>query len=214
MKILNTILNYIFPEYCIICKKFGTDICDDCINSISITKKETLNWIFPLFDYNDVKIKKIIKTLKYKKRKHIAEKLGFYLSDKIQEELYELEIFYNFKNPIMIPIPLSNKRYKERGFNQSEILCKYIQERNPNIKIINNSLIKHKETKHQADIKNKKDRLINLVDSFMVKNHNLIKDQNIILIDDISTTGATLIEAKKTLIKAGAKKVYAFVVAH
>ena len=54
----------------------------------------------------------------------------------------------------------------------------------------------------------------NLIGSFIVKNKEEIKNRNIILIDDITTTGATLNEARKTLKKAGAKKIVAFTVAH
>ena len=74
--------------------------------------------------------------------------------------------------------------------------------------------IKNKETIHQANIKNRNIRLKNLIGSFIVKNKEEIKNRNIILIDDITTTGATLNEARKTLKKAGAKKIVAFTVAH
>ncbi|KKP65076.1 MAG: Phosphoribosyltransferase, partial [Candidatus Nomurabacteria bacterium GW2011_GWF2_35_12] len=71
-----------------------------------------------------------------------------------------------------------------------------------------------KETEHQVNIKDRRDRLKNLSDSFSVKNPEIIKDKNIILIDDVLTTGATLTEAKKILKSFGAKKVIAFTVAH
>ena len=84
----------------------------------------------------------------------------------------------------------------------------------------NNILIKIKETEHQARIKNRNVRLKNLIGSFVIKsdkqnkNVNLIRNRNIILIDDITTTGATLKEAQKILKQAGARKVIAFTVAH
>ena len=79
-----------------------------------------------------------------------------------------------------------------------------------------NILIKPKETKHQARIHNRGERLKNIIGSFAIKNteKNLLKNRNIILIDDIITTGATLTEARKTLKKAGARKIIAFTVAH
>ena len=77
-----------------------------------------------------------------------------------------------------------------------------------------NILIKIKETEHQANIKERKDRLKNLSGSFSVKNAEMIKSRNIILIDDVITTGATLSEARKTLKQFGAKKIIAFTVAH
>ena len=77
-----------------------------------------------------------------------------------------------------------------------------------------NVLIKIKETEHQANIKERRDRLKNLSDSFSVKNSKMIEGKNIILIDDVTTTGATLSEARKILKQSGAKKVIAFTVAH
>ena len=79
-------------------------------------------------------------------------------------------------------------------------------------------LIKPKETEHQARIRDRRIRLKNMVGSFAIKNiqqnETLLKNKNIILIDDITTTGATLSEAKKVLRHAGARKVIAFTVAH
>ena len=86
------------------------------------------------------------------------------------------------------------------------------------MKLEKDFLIKPKETEHQARIENRKERLKNIQGSFAVKNTanniNSIKNKNIILIDDITTTGATLAEARKVLKQAGARKVIAFTVAH
>ena len=138
------------------------------------------------------------------------------LSEKISEELSELSALQNFTCPILIPIPLSKKRYRERGYNQAELICREIIHLTPALTLEKNILIKTKETEHQARIKDRNARLKNIISSFAVKNENInkIKNRNIILIDDITTTGATLLEAKKVLKKAGAGKVIAFTVAH
>ena len=84
------------------------------------------------------------------------------------------------------------------------------------LKLENNILIKPKETEHQARIENRQKRLKNILGSFSVKNEKveLVKGRNIILIDDIATTGATLNEARKILKQAGAGKIIAFTIAH
>lgn len=79
--------------------------------------------------------------------------------------------------------------------------------------IITNVLYKTQDTPSQVSIKDREKRLNNIKGSFAVKNPELIKDRNIILIDDVSTTGATVTEAKKVLREAGAKKVIGVVVA-
>ena len=81
-----------------------------------------------------------------------------------------------------------------------------------------NILIKIKDIEHQARIKDRKERIKNIIGSFAIKNPEknieLIKNKNVILIDDILTTGATLSEARKVLKQAGARKIIAFTVAH
>src|SRR3989344_5149607 len=142
------------------------------------------------------------------------------LYGKILEELSDLSIMENFRNAILIPIPLSSKRYRERGYNQAELLCENLVklDENVNFKLEKNILIKQIDTKHQAHILNRSERLKNIVGSFTIlytgKNIGLIKNKNIILIDDITTTGATLTEARKVFKQAGARKIIAFTVAH
>jgi len=219
MRFLNTILEIVFPTKCISCKKNGADLCLDCLLESPYAERESAKWIFPIYDYRHPNIKKSIWLLKYKGRKRLSFIFAEILYDKIVEELSELSLMENFRNPILIPIPLSSKRYRERGFNQAELICKELIKINNirksiNLKLENNILIKPKDTLHQATIQDRNTRLKNLSGSFTIKNENLIEGKNIILIDDITTTGATLDEARKILKKYGAKKIIAFTVAH
>ncbi len=219
MLILDTILNIIFPVNCISCGKKDSDLCLKCLSDSPSAERESANWIFPLFDYRHPPIKKSIWLLKYKGKKRLASVFAEIIYDKILEELSELSVMSNFREPILIPIPLSKKRYRERSYNQAELICKKLIEINNlrhgvDWKLEKDILIKIKETEHQANIKERRDRLKNLSDSFAVKNPELIKNKNIILIDDVLTTGATLTEAKKILKQNGARKIIAFTVAH
>lgn len=216
MFILNTILDILFPVNCLSCGKSGKIICYDCLANFPKAERYTEKWIYPVFDYRHPPIKKSIWLLKYKNKKVVAKILGEILHEHILEEFSDLESFENFKNPILIPIPLSKKRYKERGYNQAELLCKEIlnQDKENIFELETKVLLKNKETEHQARIKNRNERLKNLKNTFSVVNSEKIKDRNIILIDDVTTTGATLAEARKILKISGAKKVIAFAVAH
>lgn len=214
-KLINAILDLIYPSYCLSCNKTGEEICKSCINKCSICENQNPEWIYSIYDYKDIKVKKAIWLLKYKNRKSLAEIFARILHEKISEEISERMVLENFKNPILIPIPLSSKREKERGYNQALLICKELEKLNENLfKVEKNVLIKPKETTHQAHIKDRNQRLKNIVGSFAVKNPIKIKNQNIILIDDVTTTGATLSEAKKTLKQNGAKKIIAFTIAH
>jgi ComF family protein len=103
----------------------------------------------------------------------------------------------------------------ERGYNQSELIVKEIIkiDKSKNFDFSINALKKIKETPHQSKLKNKSERLKNLKNCFWA-DEKLIKDRNIILIDDVITTGTTMNEASKTLKSIGAKKIIGFSIAH
>ncbi len=228
MRFLNTILDIVFPVNCVSCGERGSDLCIRCLSDSPPAERESANWIFPLFDYRHLPIKKSIWLLKYKGKKRLAGIFAEIIYDRIIEELSELTVMNNFREPILIPIPLSKKRHRERGYNQAELICQELIKINNlrrlstdstmasgvDLRLEKNILIKIKETEHQANIKDRKERLKNLAGSFSVKNSELIKNKNIILIDDVTTTSATLTEAKKILKQSGAKKIIAFTVAH
>ena len=217
MNFLNTILDIVFPVNCLSCGKSGVSLCIKCISSSFPAERENANWIFSSYDYRNPLIKKSISLLKYKNKRKIASVFAEVIYGSISEELSDLSDFHNFKNPILIPIPLARKRMRERGFNQAELICAElikIDKNNKTFSIENNVLTKPKDSEHQAKIRNRSERLKNIIGTFAIKNENLIKGKNIILIDDVTTTGATLAEAKKILKKSGAKKVIAFTLAH
>ncbi len=221
MGFLNTILDIAFPVNCISCGKSGSDLCLACLADSPIAERESAKWIFPLYDYRHPPIKKALWLFKYSGKKRLAKIFAEALHAKIIEELSELSVMENFSSPVLIPIPLSKKRLHERGYNQTELICREIINSNKNsgnnLSLAKNVLVKITDTEHQARIRDRSERLKNLSGSFAVKNsdkENLIKNKNIILIDDITTTGATLNEARKTLKNSGARKIIAFTVAH
>ena len=219
MGLLNTIrsgvLELIFPSLCLSCGKRGTFLCDSCLSGSPAAERECAEWIFPIFDYRHPPIKKSVHMLKYKGRKQLAKIFADSMHARILEELSDLSIMQNFRDPLLIPIPLSFSRYRERGFNQAEIICKELVKLGAeNFILVKNVLFRKDSAKHQAHIENRAERLRNIIGSFYTKNENLIKGRNIILIDDVITTGATLTEAKKILKNAGARKIIAVTCAH
>ncbi|MDQ3076293.1 MAG: ComF family protein [bacterium] len=216
MWLLNTILNVLFPVNCLNCKKAGENLCVNCLNASPQAERESEQWIFPIYDYRHPPVKKAIWLLKYKGKTKLAHIFAGVLYGRILEELSDLIVFENFRDPVLVPIPLSKERYKERGYNQTELICKELikLDNHTNFALCKNVLVKNKETVRQAHIKERKDRLKNLVGSFEIINPEPIQNKNIILIDDVTTTGATLKEARVVLKKAGARKIIAFTIAH
>jgi len=215
MPISHIIFDFIFPRKCLSCGKKGTDLCQKCLIEFPEAERESAKWIFPMYDYRNPIVKKSIWFLKYKNKRKIAEIFAELMYERILEELADLSLIENFRDPILIPIPLAPKRMRERGFNQALLISKKLKKLSAEKFILEgNVLIKPKDTEHQAKIENRSERLKNIVGSFSIKNGEQIKGRNIILIDDVTTTGATLAEAKKVLKQAGAKKIIAFTVAH
>ncbi len=216
MNLLKTILDIVFPNSCLICKNPPDYLCEECLSDLPRAPISEHNFIISIFNYRNKAVKDAVWLLKYRGKEDIARIFAGPLYEKLVEELADLEIFDNFTEPIFIPIPLSAKKLKERGFNQSAILAEAIigQNKNQNWKMIDNALEKTKETIAQAKIKERDKRLKNLSDCFSVSKPELTKGRNIILIDDVSTTGATILEAKKVLEKSGARKVIALTIAH
>lgn len=102
---------------------------------------------------------------------------------------------------MLIPIPLSKERLKERGFNQSVILASLIGEP------ILQPLVKIHQTKQS---KKKKNERLDQKGMFQIKQTDAIVQRDVILIDDIYTTGATIYDAARILKEAGAKSVSSF----
>ena len=201
----NTILNFFFPQKCLGCGIKNKSLCDKCLKKIDYPTLPEKDNIFAATDYNDAYAKKAIWLLKYKKMKEMAKPIAKLIYQRNVRNI-------DFNDAIIIPIPLSKKRMKERGFNQSELIAKHLSDMT-SFSMLANILYKKSHTETQVSIKDKKERLNNLKDSFAVKNEHLIKGGNIILIDDVSTTGATINESRKILRAFGAKKILSFVAA-
>jgi competence protein ComFC len=171
---------------------------------------------YSFFTYHNDAVRAMIWRLKYRGDKTVAKLFAERMYDQLCEELAELEQWSNFRKPILVAIPVSKKKLRTRGFNQSVAICKSLTaidenrffEHNPNV------LYKIKDTKSQARVKDKKSRLENLKDSFAIKDKSLVENKNIILLDDVLTTGSTLTEATRVLKNAGAKNIIWVVVAH
>ncbi len=216
MPLLDTILDIFFPTNCLNCGKAGQDLCTECLLSSPEAERESAEWIYPIFDYRHPAIKNAVWLLKYKGKKRLAKVFAEAIYGRILEELSDLAIMENFREIILVPIPLYRKRKWKRGFNQAELICRELVklDANTTFTLENKILVRITDGKHQAHIGSRGERLKNIVGSFAVKHAEKIKNRNIILIDDVTTTGATLSEAKKVLKQAGARKVIAFTVAH
>ena len=169
-----------------------------------------------IFNYKNKLVKQAIWALKFKNNTKIAELFGQIIYDYLIEELADLKLSHNFNKPVLIPIPISLKKRSERGYNQTELIASKINklDKNNSFDYRKNILKKIKNTLPQSRTKTKKEREENLKGCFKVVMPKLVSERNIILLDDVITTGATLNEAKKELKKYNPKQIICVALAH
>lgn len=149
-----------------------------------------------IFDYKDEGVKRVIEAVKF----------GF------NRELFGL-VMKGWKLPpvwekmIFVPVPLHRYRENWRGFNQAELIIRALGEVKE-VKVIR----RIRATRQQARSMNKKDRKENVRGAFAMTEAS-VRGKKIILVDDVYTSGATMLACAKVLKKAGAKEVWGFVLA-
>ncbi|MFH1662113.1 MAG: ComF family protein [Candidatus Falkowbacteria bacterium] len=216
-------------QYCLQCKKenkFG-EFCDNC------NLKYSLDGVLIAGNYEDEVIAKLIKSLKYHFARDIAEELSKFLIlflkdlitknkikkidfnngigfEKFKEHKNIPNFLLNFKDNLIIPVPLHKKRERWRGFNQAELIAKIVA-RYFNLDFCASKLVRVKYKKPQAKL-GERDRLINILECFKWVGEDL-RGRNIIIVDDVATTGSTLNECSKVLKASGAGEVFGLVVA-
>ena len=210
--ILNYLLDIIFPAPTPIRKVTHQDLSTHLRQKASPLKTPA-NWIFSGFHYQDKDVKKLVLHLKKYRDKRVAKALV----DRLHEQLLELEseheIWHGCNGTIIVPIPLHQKSLQKRGFNQSQLLANELAKLGINRKV--QPLLKCVRATPKQALLRKTERIHNMKDSFK-KTRKIIPEKHlVIIIDDVVTTGATLIEARLELARhIPAHNLKAFTVAH
>ena len=208
-------MDLFFPPICGICGKLNKDgLCNKCkIQLEKVAENDILKQ-----DLEDIYIKELIYIFKYE---GIIRKL--ILDYKFHEKPYMYVCFVNFvlKNEkifeklqsydTIIPVPISKKRMKERGYNQSLLIAKKLS-REVKIPLQANCLLKTKNIIEQSKL-NKEQRKQNIQNVYELKNGEILNNKRILLIDDIYTTGSTVNECAKILQQARPEKIDVLVLA-
>ncbi|MBI2120736.1 MAG: ComF family protein [Parcubacteria group bacterium] len=217
-KFYDHLLNLLFPARCLSCGKEGAYFCAACRNKIPLRGGFDRDGIFSLWEYGRPEIRNAITSLKYKNKKMLARALADSLHDSLLEHLAERSVFNDPLTShayIVIPIPLSQQRFKKRGYNQAELIAQELSQKDPELFTLETSVLcRTKDTEAQVSIKDRERRLQNMRGAFTAKNRERIRNKTVLLVDDVTTTGATLREARRVLLKSGARIVYGVTIAH
>ena len=211
--IFSKILNYFYPPTCGICGKLNNDYlckkCEKLLNrhvSENVLNIDNMNFqeLIYIFKYEGI-IRESILKYKFEEKSYLYKTFVNFL-------LKNDKVFENIKNyDTIIPVPISNKRYKKRGYNQSWLLAMELSKL-MNLTLITNCLFKAKDVIEQSKL-TKEQRVENIKDVYFLTNESKIENRKILLLDDIYTTGSTVNECCRMIKKANPKKIGVLVLA-
>lgn len=229
-----TVFDLLFPSFCLNCGVEGCFWCDVCAANVrfippqcigcrrlipkkrrvpagrtcrSCQRKSSIYCFFSPFSYDDTVSRDLIHFLKYQRIKSLAEISGMILA----RYLKKFSVVFPLET-ILLPIPLHPRRRRRRGFNQSELVALALGTE-LDLTVRADVLTKNKMTKPQVEC-GADERRNNVLDTLAVGNAEAVRGKNVLLVDDVKTTGATLEEAARVLKRAGVKRVWAITVAH
>lgn len=207
-----------FGEYNRLYRKlYDTDtelhICGKCLSALN-SLDEDRRWLLCLsnpmegdpypglplylqFPYKGI-VELAVPRIKFGRRIEVARFFGCLLGSSLLAEGIHADI--------VVPVPLSEERFRERGFNQAGEIAYPIARMNK-IPFAGNCLQRTRDTKRQAKIKDSAERTRNVSGAFQVNGEWDVTGLTVILVDDVATSGSTLHEAASALYREGAEKV-------
>lgn len=190
-------LDYLQGITCLHCGKqlneqYSDNICPDCKNGIFYYERA-----YSCFAYSGMG-KELIYKLKYEGKIQLSGVIAGLMAERLKNEGLAVDA--------IVPVPIHENKLKARGFNQSYIIARELGERLK--RPVMDCLERTRETKEQYNL-DRAQRYLNIVDAFSVRlMYNIDKYKNILLVDDIYTTGSTVNECSRVLRISGARHIY------
>jgi len=200
------IIDLFYPYACCTCgKKIPSGIfCAECYARIEPASPTSFPYLFSAVSYREPVISAIHR-FKYRGEFFLAPHLAKFLVELCRRHKL------NERIDCVVPVPLHPTRFRERNFNQSELLSREIAA-SFTLPVLTRELIRSRHTPSQTGLSGKA-RIANVRDAFQVKNPSAFKRRRCLLVDDVLTTGATLSACRKRLLSAGAEEVYGLALA-
>lgn len=224
-KLKRTALDLLFPRYCVGCGQEGSLICSSCQQSLTriappictrcgrpqpsgtlcpdcVSWQAKIDGIRSPFRFEGV-MRQAIHQLKYRNLRALVVPLAKLLQDYLRTNPIPVEI--------LIPVPMHQKRLRERGYNQSGLLARELGKLT-NLPMIDGCLTRQRHTPPQARTSTVDERRSNIAGAFVCRDQRL-RDKQVLLIDDVATSGATLDACAAALKASGATSVWGLVMA-
>jgi ComF family protein len=160
-----------------------------------------------VFSFKDPLVRALIHALKYHGERRVARLFATALTEHAPTSLPQTSC-------IVVPIPLSSTHKHTRRYNQSALIAAEWIKNVPHAVLLNEALVRVRNTESQARQRSRAARIRNAHGNFEVPKRELISGRDIVVIDDVTTTGSTLREAHRALKAAGARRVYLIAMAH
>lgn len=212
--LFKSLTDFIYPPTCLLCNEKVEEngpLCPACMDGISNAVRPTaqkgkkdfrhlsgeifFDQVITCWDYSP-ETARLIHCLKYQRGK----RLGILLGNMAGQALGNCLEGWN--GGVLIPVPLHKVRRRERGFNQSEILCRGLAGRLP-VRVCPDVMTRKRDTSSQTKL-TAEERQRNVQDAFVVKQSDVVSGKRILILDDVCTTGATLNSCAAALKKSGA----------
>jgi ComF family protein len=211
--------DFILPRFCVSCSAklnpLEDSFCDNCLNKIARASESRINHEYERKFKNDHMISGFFSLFVFEKDKELQQgihalkyngrfRVGIFLGNLLGEQLQKTHP--DWKIDLIIPVPLHQLKKAERGYNQSYYIAKGLN-KILKCELKENHLKRIKFTESQTTM-NITERKENIAGAFKVKTISGLRNKNILLIDDVITTGATITECGKILLDSGANKIY------
>ena len=179
------------------------------VRALTLSDLRSLASIEGPLPYHDKRVTALVWELKYRKNSKALQLAGEWLAEQAIALAEDALV-----KPVLIPVPMHHARRKARGYNQTESLCEAILEASKNsFSYAPHALTRVRNTISQQGLPRHR-RLKNMFGAIESTRRDEVKGRVCVVIDDVSTTGATTEETKRALLEAGAQEVHILTLAH
>lgn len=210
-KLLRTIIDLVLPPKAEV--RIAQSLTVESLTTIMHPKLAGDAKTISLFPYSDERIRALIKSIKFYGETSVLVPLSDVTGEYLLEMISERKLFSGWNTPLLIPIPASAKRARERGYNQTARIAESLARILGDSVVYEAGILKRNDRVSQVRIP-RGERTKNVHGAFFIENQNRVQNREVILLDDVIESGATMNDARRALRSAGASDILGVAIAH